>query len=63
MRLADKFFFVILSVAIGVAALTGVRGFCVVSKYAAGRRRARIMAADLSARMFQPADAGGAEAA
>ena len=49
-----KFFFVILSVAIGVAALTGVRGFThphFEPRYSIAARS--IMAADLSARMFQ----------
>src|SRR5271154_1395531 len=48
-----KFFFVILSVAIGVAALTGVRGFSASFRTALLNRARAIMAADLSARMFQ----------
>jgi putative ABC transport system permease protein len=48
-----KFFFVILSVAIGVAALTGVRGFSTSFRGALLNRARSIMAADLSARMFQ----------
>src|SRR5258707_12260511 len=48
-----KFFFVILSVAIGVAALTGVRGFSASFRTALLNRARSIMAADLSGRMFQ----------
>jgi putative ABC transport system permease protein len=48
-----KFFFVILSVAIGVAALTGVRGFSSSFRSSLLDRARSIMAADLSARMFQ----------
>jgi putative ABC transport system permease protein len=48
-----KFFFVILSVAIGVAALTGVRGFSATFRGTLLMRARSIMAADLSARMFQ----------
>jgi len=48
-----KFLFVILSVAIGVAALTGVRGFSdSFQKTLLGEART-IMAADVSARMFR----------
>src|ERR1700759_3658822 len=48
-----KFLFVIFSVAIGVAALTGVRGFSdSFEKTLLGEART-IMAADLSARMFR----------
>src|ERR1700749_845201 len=48
-----KFLFVIISVAIGVAALTGVRGFSEsFQKTLLGEART-IMAADLSARMFR----------
>ena len=47
-----KFFFVILSVAIGVAALTGVRGFSSSFRATLLNRARSIMAADLSARMF-----------
>jgi putative ABC transport system permease protein len=45
-----KFFFVILSVAIGVAALTGVRGFSNSFRATLLNRARSIMAADLSAR-------------
>src|SRR6266851_2478755 len=48
-----KFFFVILSVAIGVAALTGVRGFSASFRTTLLLRARSIMAADLSARTFQ----------
>jgi putative ABC transport system permease protein len=47
-----KFFFVVLSVAIGVAALTGVRGFSNSFRATLLLRARSIMAADLSARMF-----------
>ena len=48
-----KFLFVIVSVAIGVAALTGVRGFTdSFQKTLLGQART-IMAADVSARMFR----------
>jgi putative ABC transport system permease protein len=48
-----KFFFVVLSVAIGVAALTGVRGFSTSFRGTLLTRARSIMAGDLSARMFQ----------
>src|SRR5882757_6272043 len=48
-----KFFFVILSVAIGVAALTGVRGFSASFRGSLLTRARSIMAGDLAARMFQ----------
>ncbi len=48
-----KFFFVILSVSIGVAALTGVRGFSSSFRSTLLDKARSIMAADLSARMFQ----------
>ena len=48
-----KFLFVILSVAIGVAALTGVRGFSASFRSTLLIRARSIMAADLAARMFQ----------
>ena len=48
-----KFFFVILSVAIGVGALTGVRGFSASFRAALLNQARSIMAADVSARMFQ----------
>ncbi|HEY0264862.1 MAG TPA: FtsX-like permease family protein [Granulicella sp.] len=52
-----KFFFVVLSVAIGVAALTGVRGFSATFRSALLAQARSIMAADLSTRMFaQPTD-------
>lgn len=47
-----KFAFVILSVAVGVAALTGVRGFSGAFRTELLVRARSIMAADLSARMF-----------
>ena len=48
-----KFFFVILSVAIGVAALTGVRGLSESFQRTLLAEARTIMAADLSARMFR----------
>ena len=48
-----KFLFVILSVAIGVAALTGVRGFSESFQKALLDQARSIMAGDLSARMFR----------
>jgi putative ABC transport system permease protein len=48
-----KFAFVLLSVAIGVAALTGVRGFSASFRNALLLRARSIMAADLAARMNQ----------
>ena len=48
-----KFLFVILSVAIGVAALSGVRGFSSSFRATLLDRARSIMAGDLSARMFQ----------
>jgi putative ABC transport system permease protein len=48
-----KFLFVILSVAIGVAALTGVRGFANSFETTLLAQARTIMAADLSARMFR----------
>ena len=48
-----KFLFVLLSVAIGVAALTGVRGFSSSFRTTLLIRARSIMAADLAARMFQ----------
>lgn len=57
-----KFFFVILSVAIGVAALTGVRGFSASFRATLLTRARSIMAADLSARTTQqptPAETKG----
>lgn len=49
-----KFAFVLLSVAIGVAALTGVRGFSSSFRVTLLLRARSIMAADLSARSSQP---------
>ena len=48
-----KFLFVLLSVAIGVAALTGVRGFSSSFRATLLMRARSIMAADIAARMFQ----------
>ena len=48
-----KFLFVLLSVAIGVAALTGVRGFSSSFRATLLMRARSIMAADLAAKMFQ----------
>ncbi len=48
-----KFTFVILSVAIGVAALTGVRGFSSAFRQTLLVRARSILAGDLGARMFQ----------
>jgi putative ABC transport system permease protein len=48
-----KFLFVILSVAIGVAALTGVRGFSESFQQTLLDQARSIMSADLSARMFR----------
>jgi putative ABC transport system permease protein len=59
-----KFFFVVLSVAIGVAALTGVRGFSASFRSTLLMRARSILAGDLSARMFQqptPAQEKGLE--
>jgi len=50
-----KFFFVLLSVAIGVAALTGVRGFSTSFARTLLEQARSIMAGDLSARMFRQA--------
>lgn len=52
-----KFLFVVLSVAVGVAALTGVRGFAASFKQTLLVRARSILAADLAARMFaQPSE-------
>ena len=48
-----KFMFVLLSVAIGVAALTGVRGFSSSFRTSLLMRARSIMAADLAAKIFQ----------
>jgi len=50
-----KFLFVLLSVAVGVAALTGVRGFSQSFSRALLEQARSIMAGDLSARMFRQA--------
>lgn len=50
-----KFLFVLLSVAIGVAALTGVRGFSTSFQNALLRQARGLMAADLSARLYHRA--------
>lgn len=50
-----KFLFVLLSVAVGVAALTGVRGFSQSFSRALLLQARSIMAGDLSARMFRQA--------
>ncbi len=53
-----KFLFVVLSVAIGVAALVGVRGFSEIFRATLSREARSLMAGDLSARMNQqPTDA------
>jgi len=53
-----KFGFVVLSVAIGVAALVGVRGFSEAFRRTLGTEARSLMAGDLSARIFhQPTDA------
>lgn len=48
-----KFLFVLLSVAVGVAALTGVRGFSDSFSRALNEQARSILAADVSARMFR----------
>ena len=48
-----KFLFVIVSVAIGVAALTGVRGFTESFQKTLTAQARTILAADVSARMFR----------
>lgn len=48
-----KFLFVVLSVAIGVAALTGVRGFSSAFRHTLLVRARSVLAGDLGARMFQ----------
>ena len=53
-----KFAFVLLSVAIGVAALTGVRGFSASFRSMLLLRARSIMAADLGARMFEATSPG-----
>jgi putative ABC transport system permease protein len=56
-----KFAFVLLSVAIGVAALTGVRGFSASFRSMLLLRARSIMAADLAARMTEPPTRGEQE--
>jgi putative ABC transport system permease protein len=53
-----KFLFVLLSVAVGVAALTGVRGFSESFQRALLTQARSIMAGDLAARMFRQATPG-----
>jgi putative ABC transport system permease protein len=48
-----KFAFVVLSVAIGVAALVGVRGFSEAFRHTLGTEARSLMAGDLSARIFR----------
>lgn len=48
-----KFGFVVLSVAIGVAALVGVRGFSEAFRHTLGQQARSLMAGDLSARIFR----------
>ncbi|MGB7986982.1 MAG: ABC transporter permease, partial [Terracidiphilus sp.] len=48
-----KFAFVVLSVAVGVAALVGVRGFSDSFKQTLGTEARSLMAADLSARIYR----------
>jgi len=57
-----KFLFVLLSVAVGVAALTGVRGFSQSFQRALLLQARSIMAGDLSARMFRQATPAEAKA-
>jgi putative ABC transport system permease protein len=49
-----KFGFVVLSVAVGVAALVGVRGFSESFRKTLGTESKSLMAGDLSARLFHP---------
>lgn len=49
-----KFAFVLLSVAVGVAALTGVRGFSASFRSMLLQRARSILAADIAARMMEP---------
>jgi len=49
-----KFGFVVLSVAVGVAALVGVRGFSESFRMTLGAEARSLMAGDLSARLFHP---------
>jgi putative ABC transport system permease protein len=52
-----KFGFVVLSVAVGVAALVGVRGFSESFRKTLGAESRSLMAGDLSARLFHPPSA------
>ena len=52
-----KFGFVVLSVAVGVAALVGVRGFSESFRKTLGAESKSLMAGDLSARLFHPPSA------
>ena len=52
-----KFGFVVLSVAVGVAALVGVRGFSESFKKTLSAESKSLMAGDLSARLFHPPSA------
>ena len=54
-----KFGFVVLSVAVGVAALVGVRGFSESFRRTLSTEARSLMAGDLSARIFHRADGGG----
>jgi putative ABC transport system permease protein len=56
-----KFAFVLLSVAVGVAALTGVRGFSASFRSMLLLRARSIMAADIAARMTEPPTPGEQE--
>ena len=47
-----KFFFVVLAVAVGVGALTGVRGFSAAFRHMLLKEARTLMAGDLSARQF-----------
>ena len=53
-----KFTFVILAVAVGVGALTGVRGFSRAFHQMLVREARTLIAADLSVRVFAAGDAG-----
>ena len=52
-----KFAFVVLSVAVGVAALVGVRGFSEAFRRTLTTEARSLMAGDLSARIFREPDA------
>ncbi len=55
---STRFFFVILAVALGVGALTGVQGFSEAFRGMLTRDARKLMAADLSVRTFAMADPG-----